>query len=165
PRLRARRVLWDLPTAVELRRPLYALADTTHLNFGCDFVDTLEGVEWPRRLRVIRIDCNSVSIRRLTGGVVWPTSLQKISFGDSFNQPLWGVALPESLRQLTFGDSFNQSAKDVVWPTSLQRLTFGKQFDRPIEGVVWPTSLQRLTFGCDFDRPLVGVVWPTSLQQ
>ncbi|CAN0290720.1 unnamed protein product [Scytosiphon promiscuus] len=165
PRLRARRVVWDLPTAVELRRPMYALADATYLRFGEDFGDTLEGVEWPRRLCAIRIDCNSVSIRRLTGGVVWPTSLQQISFGDSFNQLLWRVALPESLRQLTFGDSFNQSAKDIMWPSSLQQLTFGEQFDRPIEGVVWPTSLQRLTFGYDFNRPLVGVVWPTSLQQ
>ncbi|CAN0255900.1 unnamed protein product [Scytosiphon promiscuus] len=164
-RLRARRVIWDLPTAVELRRPMYALADATYLRFGCDFGDTLKGVEWPRGLRGIKIDCNLVSIRRLTGGIVWPTSLQQISFGDSFNQPLSGVALPEILRQLTFGDGFNQSINDVVWPTSLQQLTFGGQFDRPIEGVVWPTSLQRLTFGNKFNRPLVGVVWPASLQQ
>ncbi|CAN0208747.1 unnamed protein product [Scytosiphon promiscuus] len=165
PRLRARRVLWDLPTAVELRRPMYALADATHLRFGDDFGDTLEGVEWPRGLRGIKIDCNSVSITRLTGGVVWPPSLQQISFGNSFNQSLWRVALPECLRQLKFGRRFNQSIEEVVWPTSLQQLTFGDSFHQPIREVLWPASLQPLTFGDGFDRQIEGVVWPTSLQQ
>ncbi len=97
--------------------------------------------------------------------VVWPASLQQLSFGEYFNQPIAGVVWPASLQQLSFGKSFNQPIAGVVWPASLQQLSFGSNFNKPIAGVVWPASLQQLSFGLYFNQPIVGVVWPASLQQ
>eukprot|EP00752_Nemacystus_decipiens_P017256 g15460.t1 len=35
-------------------------------------------------------------------GVVWPASLQQLSFGRDFNHPIAGVAWPASLQRLSF---------------------------------------------------------------
>ena len=39
-------------------------------------------------------------------GVVWPASLQKLSFGDEFDHPTGGVLWPASLEELVVGESF-----------------------------------------------------------
>ena len=57
--------------------------------------------------------------------VVWPASMQRLSFGSKLNQPIAGA----------------------VWPASLQQLSFRGRFDQPIAGVVWPASLREIHFG------------------
>ncbi|CAN0275411.1 unnamed protein product [Scytosiphon promiscuus] len=106
PRLRARRVMWDLPTAMELRTPLHAVASVSYMQFNTSFVDTLKGVEWPHGAHTIKIACTGVSIHRLTEGVAWPKSLEEITFGDYFDEPFREASLPESLQRLTFGKFF-----------------------------------------------------------
>ena len=64
-----------------------------------------------------------------------------------FNPPIYGVVWPDSMQQLTFGPDFDQSIDDVVWPPSLQQLTFGHNFNQPVINVVWPTRFQMLSFG------------------
>jgi len=58
----------------------------------------------------------------------------------SLSSPVW----PASLQQLSFGQDFYQPIEGVVWPSSLQQLSFGYFFNKPIAGVVWPASLQQL---------------------
>lgn len=63
--------------------------------------------------------------------IVWPASLQQLSFGGYFSQPFSGVVCPVTLWQLSFGCCFNQPIADVVWPASLQQLSFGYAFSQP----------------------------------
>ena len=59
-----------------------------------------------------------------------------------FNQQIHGVVWPDSLQKLTFGRDFNQPIDDVVWPPSLQQLTFGDNFNQPVVNVVWPARVR-----------------------
>ncbi|CAM9880685.1 unnamed protein product [Ectocarpus sp. 12 AP-2014] len=188
PRLRACHVTWNLPTAAELRTPIFAMTDVECLKFGDGFEDGLEGVAWPDRLRTIEFHPDSPFDQPIEL-VQWPASLQKITFEAAFNQPIERVKFPASLQQLIFrtsyscfdqpiagvilpaslqlldlGEDFNQPIEDVVWPASLQQLTFGNRFNQPIEGTVWPDSLLTLVFGVDFNQPVDNVRWPASLQ-
>lgn len=142
-------------------------------------------VSWPPGLRQLSLgslrDCKRMelgglpnSLERLTLGghfdqpiesATWPVSLKRLTLGPSFNQPIVDVVWPRSLLQLTFGGHFNQPVADVVWPASLLQLSFGELFDQPIADVVWPSFLVELIFGSRFDQPIVDVAWPASLQQ
>lgn len=57
PRLRARSVTWDLPSAAELASPNECWNDAVYLAFGSSFEDGVDGVRWPRKLKslVLRI--------------------------------------------------------------------------------------------------------------
>ncbi|CAN0496281.1 unnamed protein product, partial [Ectocarpus sp. 12 AP-2014] len=60
-------------------------------------------VGWFQRLgRLVLSSDGSVN------SVAWPASLQQLSFGDYFDQPIVGIAWPLSLQQLSFGRAFNQ---------------------------------------------------------
>lgn len=65
--------------------------------------------------------------------IVWPPSLEKISFSWCFNEPLEGVVWPEGVREIVFA--------------RLPGMCMGGGFNQPVAGVVWPASLQKLTFG------------------
>ena len=65
--------------------------------------------------------------------------------GRGFNQPIAGVVWPASLQHLSFGDLFNQPVLDASWPPSLERISFGTNFKQPIAGIEWPASLQSAT--------------------
>ncbi|CAN0451504.1 unnamed protein product [Ectocarpus sp. 12 AP-2014] len=97
-------------------------------------------------------------------GVVWASALQQLSFGSTFDQPITGVAWPVSLQERSF-ESFNQPITSVAWPASLQQLSFGYDFNQPVAGVVWQVSLQQLSFENDFNQPIICVVWPSALQR
>ena len=73
------------------------------------------------------------------------------------------IAEFESLQQLTFGYMFDQPINEVVWPASLEELTFGDSFNQPINEVVWPASLQQLTFEYGFNQPIHEAVSYTHL--
>ena len=44
------------------------------------------------------------------------------------------VVWPASLQQLTFGIYFDKAIGGVVWPASLQQLNFGYISNQPIDG-------------------------------
>lgn len=99
-------------------------------------------------------------------------SLQELSLGEKFNQPVVGVSWPDSLQRLSFGydvpsdnPCFNQPVDEVVWPASLEQLYFGGNFNQPVEDVVWPVSLRKLHFGRYFNQTLDQVLWPPSLRR
>ncbi|CAM9373459.1 unnamed protein product [Scytosiphon promiscuus] len=163
PRLRGRRVTWKLPSADLLSNRMEALSEAEELYFCDPFDASLEIRAWPNRLKKIVINPWSMSDHSIVG-VTWPTSLQQLTFGLGFNQPIEEVKWPMSLERLDFGWSFNQPIKGVTWPTSLQHLIFLSRFNQRIDGFVWPPLLQELIFGGYFNQPIGGVVWPTSLR-
>ncbi|CAM9470004.1 unnamed protein product, partial [Ectocarpus sp. 12 AP-2014] len=165
PRLRARRVTWNMPTAAELNVPLLVMAEVVRLEFGHRFNGSLDVVAWPCRLETVEF-CRRSTFDQPVEQVAWPVSMQKLTFGALFDQPIEAASFPASLKQLAFGANslFNQPVGRMEWPTSLQKLTFGQCFDRPVEEVVWPASLLQLTFGNEFNQPVEGTSWPDSLQ-
>ncbi|CAN0352010.1 unnamed protein product [Ectocarpus fasciculatus] len=90
------------------------------------------------------------------GSMFWLQRLTNLYF-DS-DMPVANVVWPASLQQLTFGWGFNQPIVNVVWPASLQQLSFRREFNQPIVNVVWPASLQKLSFGGRFNQPIAEVV-------
>ncbi|CAM9664823.1 unnamed protein product [Scytosiphon promiscuus] len=164
PRLRARRVWWNLRTAIKLNKPIDAVADATEIFFDKHFVGSLGGVVWPQQLKKVQFPKDS-NFNRPIDHVAWPASVQQLTFGECFNQPIGGVVWPESLHDLTFGQNFDRSVQETRWPPNLRRITFGSYFDKPIEAASWPDSVRELEFGEGFDRPIVRVAWPSSLQK
>ncbi|CAM9756904.1 unnamed protein product, partial [Ectocarpus fasciculatus] len=99
PRLKARRVTWNMPTAAELREPVFAMTDVDRLEFGRAFEGSLETVAWPRRLRTINLFV-CVRFNKQIELVDWPASLQTLVLGCAFRQPIECVEFPPSLQQL-----------------------------------------------------------------
>ncbi|CAN0558407.1 unnamed protein product [Ectocarpus sp. 12 AP-2014] len=93
PRLIARHVTWNMPTAAELRSPIFALMELDHLEFGGAFEGSLEAVTWPRRLESIAFH-NFSPFNTPIDLVKWPASLKRLAFGNSFNQPIEHVEFP-----------------------------------------------------------------------
>lgn len=167
-------------------------ASLEQLTLGAMFNQTMNGVVWPVSLQQLtfgqsfdqpiarepsdfplqeRVTVGSgdqalnEDYGRRSRGVYWPDSLQRLTFGYEFNQPIDRVSWPTSLRQLTFGCRFNRKIHEVTWPPLLQQLTFVGGFNQAIDRVVWPVSLRRLSFGNYFDQRLTGVKWPTGLEE
>ncbi|CAM9291836.1 unnamed protein product [Ectocarpus sp. 8 AP-2014] len=164
PRLRARRVTWNMRTAAELRNPMFALNDADCLEFGNAFDDSLEGVVWPTRLETLEFYRHS-PFDNPVDLVELPLSLQRLRFGRSFNRPIEQVSWPASLRSLEFGQTFNKPIEEVDWPPSLRHLKFGLKFYQPIQRATFPASLQQLIFGTCFNHPIEDVAWPSSLRK
>ncbi|CAM9176705.1 unnamed protein product [Ectocarpus sp. 8 AP-2014] len=165
PRLRARRVTWNMQTAAELRNPIFAMTDVDWLEFSGIFEGSLEAVEWPQRLKTIKF-CETSPFNQPIDLVKWPASLQDLDFGKRFNQPIEGVCWPSSLRVLYLGSRFNQPIAGAILPATLLLLAFGQDFDHPIEEVLWPATLDQLIFeiGSLFNHPIEDVAWPPSLR-
>lgn len=176
PHLRARSVLWDRGLSVELVKPLYALTDVEISEFGQSFEDDLEGVVWPRRLKVLKNCYNStgrllrchgrrpseklhpatVSTSHLSS-VSWAQLFQELTFGANFNQPSASFSWPPWLKHLTFSAGFVQPVVHFSLPPTLQKLIFGECFDRIMEEIAWPASLEQVKIGFYFNQP-VGMV-------
>ncbi|CAM9115488.1 unnamed protein product, partial [Hapterophycus canaliculatus] len=142
-------------------------ASLQELNFGQGFDESLDGAAslvvlqkltfgngsnqqvfpLPDSLRELTLTLGPLFNRRVIG-VVWPDSLEELSFGEhctgNFNQPIVGVRWPRSLRRLTFGVYFNQPIIGVSWPAALQEIHFGRHFFRPTAGIRWPPSLKAI---------------------
>ncbi|CAK9026545.1 unnamed protein product [Durusdinium trenchii] len=103
----------------------------------------------------------------------FPESLEVLTFGRDFNQPL-GITLSTRtprLRTLMLGRDFDQSLQGSFLPNSLERLTFGARFDQSlisrVSGMlrgVLPKGLLHLTLGLRFNQSLEHVSWPCQLQ-
>ncbi|CAN0399792.1 unnamed protein product [Ectocarpus fasciculatus] len=164
PRLRARCVTWNIPTAEILTTPIFAMKGANCLEFGRAFEGSVEAVAWPQQLK--RVEFHYASpFNQPIDLVQWPATLQRLLLGGKFNRPIEGVAWPDSLQTLEFGMFLNQAIEQVSWPDSLQEVIFGDFFNQPIERVSWPESLQLLHFGEDFNQPIERVVWPASLKR
>ncbi|CAN0044122.1 unnamed protein product, partial [Scytosiphon promiscuus] len=179
PQLRPRRLTWNFATTEGVKPSMsYALTEAIAMKYGHDIVDLDDIYHFTDEptpsfeLRALsdgwRVGVGSAIWVRLPPPmeqVIFPASLQELTFGCYFNQRIDRVVWPASLKQLTFGRIFNQPIEKVVWPTSLQQLTFGNRFNYPIQRTQWPASLRRLEFGYFFDQAVEGVAWPDSLRQ
>ncbi|CAK9062469.1 unnamed protein product [Durusdinium trenchii] len=123
-------------------------------------VDPLSEIHLPQTLRHLTLpDFFNQSLQE----VEFPTHLESLLFGYSFNQPLAKVKLPRGLRRLSFGAFFNTSLEGVEFP-DLQSMTFGYYFDQSLEKVQLPSTLQSLVLGLDYNQSLENVNFPTSLE-
>ncbi|CAM9636191.1 unnamed protein product [Ectocarpus sp. 13 AM-2016] len=164
PRLRARRVSWNMRTAAELRNPIFAMTDADCLEFGLDFEGSLDAVAWPLQLKTIEFETWSL-FNQPIDLVKWPARVEKITLGQFFNHPIERAKFPASLQQLTFVGDFNYPIEDVTWPSSLRQLQHSLEFNQPIERIQFPASLQQLDVGHSFDQPIEDVLWPSCLKR
>ncbi|CAM9553284.1 unnamed protein product [Ectocarpus sp. 8 AP-2014] len=166
-------------TATELMNPIFALRDAGYLEFGDFFDDSLEDVEWPKRLETIEY-CRGSRFNQPIDFVEWPASLRRLEFGWDFNQPIENARWPASLHELSLGRSeyrgddrmamfsnFDQHIGNGGWPASLRRLTLGGQFDQSLEGLgTWMPNLEELRLLCyGFGTSLREIEWPKGLRQ
>eukprot|EP00903_Cladosiphon_okamuranus_P015583 g14388.t1 len=194
PRLRARRVTWELSTA---QSDGQLTADLERLMvFGDDMNDDVEEALFPPLLQELSFSRDfkratvpltsggdldrgtaspSSSLQELIFGSYFneafdesfelPRSLTRLNMGSRFNRPLNRIKWPPAMRHLALGWRFDQDVQDVALPSCLQTLEFGFSFNRPIAGVALPASLNRLTFGDMFNEPIDGVrKWPDYLR-
>lgn len=91
--------------------------------------------------------------------------------GNEFNQSLQGLVMPTSLESLSFGESFDQSLEGLDFPR-LRSLSFGYQlldskgshfsrlrFNQSLHGLIFP-ELESLSVGEDFNQSLQGLQMP-----
>ena len=125
------------------------------------------GIQWePQRLKGVALPS---SLQNLTFEnsfdqslecVTWPSSLWTLTFGNRFNQSLECMSLPGSLQSLTFRNSFNTSLERVTLPRCLHMLSFDAW---SLERVTLPGSLQSLTFGSGINQSLERVALPSRI--
>lgn len=158
------------------------------LTLSQGFWQPIDTVAWPQGLEELNLDCLYVSVAgegRLPTGLkrlrmdlnfhqsirdvmpLLPITLEEVTFGSNFNQPVGGVEWPLGLKKVAFGASFNQPVEDdsIRFPPHLEELQFGFRFNQPIAGVAWPASLRHLTFQDHFNQPIAAVCWPEGLQE
>lgn len=119
----------------------------------------LTNLIWPSSLKQLTLLLNDGS------ECGWPESVEELTIGGEFNEPIGGFEWPSSLRDLTFGDQFDQPLDGTVWPPSLLRLEFRGVFDQPVTGAAWPPCLRQLVLSSSFNHPIIGVVWPATLEK
>nr|QFG73740.1 MAG: FNIPrepeat containing protein [Megaviridae environmental sample] len=92
---------------------------------------------------------------------VLPQTLQKVSFGDTFNQNI--SVIPAFVTHLSLGWMFNQP---LTWNTvpPLVRLELSVEFNQEIPPHVLPKTLKRLILGRDFNHPLHVHSLPENLE-
>ncbi|CAN0173235.1 unnamed protein product, partial [Ectocarpus sp. 12 AP-2014] len=129
PAVQAFGLTWALPTEVLLQSPAIELGSGLayqRMN-GYSSAPSLGSMFWLKKLNWLLLELD--------------TPVNKTS------------SLPASLQQLSFGDCFDQPLSEVVWPAFLQQLSFGLHFNQPLDEVAWPTSLQHLSLGDSFNQP------------
>lgn len=147
PPVRAVSIKWQLPVAELLSPKFFWPEGLKELHFGALFDDALEGV-------------------------VFPETLEGLTFGYRFNKSLGAgcVRWPPRLKRLRFGAKWNRSlvGAGIGWPASLEVLHFGTGFDKPLQGegrIGLPPGLREIHLGGVFNQPLSGVEWPSKLQK
>jgi len=190
PRLRARKITWDLSTAqsdsqltAELERLLVMGIDMNddveealfppllqRLSFARDFKRTVERLSErndspPLAALKPPAKRNSEGSGRGPAPSTSPL-LKELVFGSYFNEELDETfELPSSLTTLNMGSWFNRPIDRIKWPPGMRHLALGWRFNYPITEVAWPSSLQTLEFGYAFNQPVAAVEWPASLKQ
>ncbi|KAF2075306.1 hypothetical protein CYY_003383 [Polysphondylium violaceum] len=72
-----------------------------------------------------------------------PGNINRIIFGNEFNQIITENSLPSTITHINFGNSFNQNLDFVFLPPRLRYLSFGESFDQSIENL--PQTLLHLS--------------------
>eukprot|EP00752_Nemacystus_decipiens_P009055 g8085.t1 len=178
PRLRARRVTWELSTA---QSDGQLTADLERLMvFGDDMNDDVEEALFPPLLQELSFsrDFKRATVPLTTsgggggggGGVrgrdVASSSLQELIFGSYFNEVFdESFELPKSLTRLNMGSRFNRPLNQIRWPRAMRHLALGWRFDQDVRGLALPPCLHTLEFGFSFNRPIAGVALPASLHR
>jgi len=127
-------------TSKELRN----LSEFQYLIFNHeDFNESLKNI--PNNITRIQFMLKSSTCTLLH---VLPDKLEKLTFGNYFDQPLDN--LPESLIQLDLGENFTQYLDNL--PHHLEYLEIGHQFNHPINNL--PMKLTHLKIGKSFNHPI-----------
>ena len=128
------------------------------LVFGDRFDHPLTCVELPKTLETLVFGFDySGDINEYDVDLRYTPNLKNLTFGYSFNSDVfYNAVLPDTLETLTFGRFFNQPLRrDQLVKTSLKKLIFGDHFDSPsFRFVELPKTLEILEFGKDFNHPL-----------
>lgn len=91
-----------------------------------------------------------------------PDTVEKITFGWRFNQPLGKDVLPNGLKELEIDCSF-EKYQQLVLPRSLTKLTLC-DYRYPLELLKLPESLEHLEIKWGFDHPLLINSLPKNLK-
>ena len=97
----------------------------------------------------------------------FPQSLERLTLGDHFDEPILPGTLPKSIKYLKFGSQFNQDL-GLALPAELDELVLGSgfsMFDQPIRKRMIPKSVSVLNLGRSFAHPLTRGVLPTGLRR
>ncbi len=146
----------------------------TNLSFGDLFNLPIQPKVLPMGLK--RLQFGKAFNRRLPAEVL-PMGLLKVKFGSNFDHP--EVVFPSTLQKIVFGDKFdcsvygplsgpfgddiNRYLQEKVLPSKLTSLTFGRDFNRWLYEGVLPVSLINLKFGRNYNQPLCEGVLPSKL--
>eukprot|EP00435_Cladocopium_sp_Y103_P033451 s1232_g8.t1 len=136
-----------------------------NLTFGELFDQSLDKVAWPSNLQVMTF---GAAFNQSLERVAWPCSLRSLTLGEEFNQSLQDVRLAGGLimnlptvERLTLGKGFHQPLPAGVLPATLRALTLRCPLDLP---VALPEQLRELTAPKEFNQPLQHLALP-SLQR
>lgn len=134
----------------------------THLELGSVFHQPLNDCRLPNGLKHLTLSYNwNLSIDQLP---TLPESLETLTFGSMFNQPVDRLTLPSSLSSLQFGRCFNQPVDGLVLPKSLLSLKLSTEFDHSIVALNLPSTLTQLKFGFEYRQSLRDWTPPASLK-
>jgi hypothetical protein len=115
----------------------------------------------PDKLEQLSLECWNHKIHR---GLL-PDTLERIYFGDAYNQPILEHMLPSSLELVALGNDFNQSISNVfVHCYKLKSLSLGTEFNKPLLPGMLPSSLQHLFLSDNFDKTFTHKSLPENLE-
>lgn len=87
-----------------------------------------------------RFSSQSPINRPISGSI--PSSVEQVTFGYRFNQPISPGSIPSSVKQITFGYHFNQSISPGLIPSSVTHLKFDSVWNPPATPGLQPFSLE-----------------------
>lgn len=94
-------------------------------------------------------------------GVI-PESVNVLTFGHCFNQPITNI-IPPFVKKLQFGNNFNQCISLGDIPSGVEKLVFGKCFNKNIEVGAIPNSVKILIFRGNFSKFIYPELIPRSV--
>ncbi len=93
-----------------------------------------------------------------------PPNLIELNMGLSFDQPVYHLKLPAGLKKLALGFSFNQSVDHLQLPDGLQILELGAEFNQSLDRLKLPASLKHFQVPCEFNQEINGLQLPPGLE-
>jgi hypothetical protein len=89
--------------------------------------------------------------------------LNKLIFGNNFDEQLFVELIPPSVKELEFGHNFNHSINGFL-PLQLEHLMLGYMFNQPLNSCTFPETLRDLYFEHSFNHPLSFRILPKNLR-
>ena len=155
-------------------------SSVTELLFHTGVADSLDDVEWPPSLRMMRLSYRQPLLNWRPPPVLetlhlhWylppsdlclPATLQRLILWnfDGFIPASFGW--PVALEELELS-AWNCSSHQLRLPPRLRKLRFGSEFNQSVAELELPSTLEWLGFGDSFNQPVEGVLrLPMRLQQ